>query len=72
MLLLLTLSKYGLLRDALIPETINSMGVISRSIDKLPRWVQIILIVLGLVVFVYGIANEGWIFILKAIFSPEI
>jgi hypothetical protein len=50
----------------------NGMGVISRAIDKLPRWARVILIVVGLAFFVYGIAHEGWIFILKAIFSPEI
>jgi VIT1/CCC1 family predicted Fe2+/Mn2+ transporter len=48
------------------------MGVISRTIDKLPACVQMILMALGLAAFVYGIAHEGWIFILKAIFSPEI
>lgn len=31
-----------------------------------------ILMVLGLAAFVYGVAHEGWIYILKAIFSPEI
>jgi hypothetical protein len=48
------------------------MGVISRSIDKLPSWLKVVLMVLGLAAFVYGVATEGWIFILKAIFSPEI
>jgi hypothetical protein len=48
------------------------MGVISRAIEKAPTWAQMILMVLGLAAFVYGIAHEGWIYILKAIFSPEI
>jgi len=31
-----------------------------------------VLMVAGLAAFVYGIATEGWMFILKAVFSPEI
>jgi hypothetical protein len=54
------------------PESMAGMGVISRSIDKLPSWLQVVLVLLGLAAFVYGIATEGWMFILKAIFSPEI
>jgi hypothetical protein len=48
------------------------MGVISRSIDKLPGWLKVVLMLTGLAAFVYGIATEGWMFILKAIFSPEL
>jgi hypothetical protein len=48
------------------------MGVISRSLEKLPGWAQLILTLLGLAAFVYGVAHYGWTFILKAIFSPEI
>lgn len=50
----------------------NDMGVISRAIDKMPAWVQLVLAALGLAAFVYGIAHEGWVFIFKAIFSPEL
>ena len=53
-------------------DSMAGMGVISRSIDKLPSWLKVVLMVLGLAAFVYGVATEGWIFILKAIFSPEI
>ncbi len=48
------------------------MGVISKAIDKMPTWARLILAALGLAAFVYGIAREGWVFILKAIFSPEL
>jgi hypothetical protein len=48
------------------------MGLISRSIDKLPGWLKAALMLLGLAAFIYGIATEGWIFIVKAIFSPEL
>jgi len=50
----------------------TAMGVVSRSIDKLPRWLRVSLMLLGLAAFVYGVATEGWTFILKAIFSPEL
>jgi hypothetical protein len=48
------------------------MGVISKAIDKMPAWAQLVLSALGLAAFAYGIAHEGWTFILKAIFSPEL
>jgi hypothetical protein len=48
------------------------MGVISRAIDKMPTWAQLVLAALGLVGFIYGVAHEGWTFILKTIFSPEL
>jgi hypothetical protein len=48
------------------------MGVISKTIDKLPTWAKIILGILALAAFIYGLATEGPIIILKAIFSPEI
>jgi hypothetical protein len=47
------------------------MGVISRTIDKLPTWAQAILAVLGIAAIIYGFAHEGRIHILKVIFSPE-
>jgi len=46
------------------------MGLVSRAIDKLPGWAQLLLIVLGLAAGVYGLAHYGWSFLLKAIFSP--
>lgn len=48
------------------------MGVISRGFDKLPKWLRIVLMVLAVVGCIYGIAREGWIFVLKVIFSPEL
>jgi hypothetical protein len=48
------------------------MGIISRSIDKLPGWAKVCLMILGVAAIVYGITTEGWIFMLKAIFSPDI
>ena len=47
------------------------MGVISRTIDKLPTWAQAILAVLGIATIIYGFTHEGWIYLLKVIFSPE-
>lgn len=47
------------------------MGSISRATDRLPRWAQLILMVCGLAVGVYGFAHYGWAFLFKAIFSPE-
>ena len=47
------------------------MGVISKAIDKLPSWVQGVLVVLGFIVGAYGVAHYGWSFILHAILSPE-
>jgi hypothetical protein len=48
------------------------MGVVSRAIDKLPTWVQVILTLLGIVACVYGIAHYGWSFIFRIIFSPDL
>ena len=48
------------------------MGFISRSVDRLPRWLKVILLLLGVAAFVYGLATEGPVFIIKAIFSPEL
>ncbi len=52
------------------------MGLMSRAVDKiidpLPVWAKWIL---GLLVgfgFIYGIVHDGFWFILKVIFSPEI
>jgi hypothetical protein len=48
------------------------MGVVSRAIDKLPKSVQVIVILLGIAACVYGIAHYGWSFILRMIFSPDL
>jgi uncharacterized membrane protein len=48
------------------------VGVISRTIDKMPRWAQVILMAFGLAVFVYGIAHYGWSFFWKMLFSPDL
>jgi hypothetical protein len=49
-----------------------AVAVISRSFDKLPRWAQLIFMVLGLAAFVYGIAHYGWSFFWKMLFSPDL
>jgi hypothetical protein len=51
-------------------ESIAGMGFVSRAMDKLPPWAQLILMACGFAAGVYGIAHYGWIFLLKAIFSP--
>lgn len=48
------------------------MGYIARAIDKSPRWVQWIVMALGIIGSVYGIAHYGWSFILRMIFSPDL
>lgn len=47
------------------------MGYLSWAYDRLPNWVQITVGVCAVVGFVYGVAHEGWIFLVKVIFSPE-
>jgi len=53
-------------------ENMDGMGMVSRAIDKLPTWVQVILMVSGVVGCVYGIAHYGWSFILRVIFTPDL
>jgi len=52
------------------------MGLMSRAVDKifdpLPKWAKWILGLLVAIGFIYGIVREGFWFILKVIFSPEI
>jgi hypothetical protein len=49
------------------------MGVISRAVDKLPSWVQVILAVFGVIVGLYEIGHYGfWHFLLRLIFSPTL
>lgn len=68
----LFLSKCKLLDQLTGDGIITSMGLITESIDRLPKWARIALMLVGLGAIVYGIATEGWTFLLKAIFSPEI
>jgi hypothetical protein len=47
------------------------MSMVSRAIDKLPTWVQVLLMVTAIPMSVYCIAHYGfWSFVLHAIFSP--
>jgi hypothetical protein len=48
----------------------TDMGLVSRAYDKLPGWAKIILGICGIVAIVYGLATEGPIFLLKALFKP--
>jgi hypothetical protein len=49
------------------------MGVVSRAIDKLPTWVQAILVVVAISASVYYIAHYGFLaFLVRTIFSPDI
>jgi hypothetical protein len=57
--------------DALF-KSILDRSVITKSIDKLPSWAQLIFMILGIIACVYGIAHYGWSFILRAIFSPDL
>lgn len=44
---------------------------ISKAIDKLPRWAQLIWLALLVIGSVYYIAHFGfWTYLLKVIFSP--
>lgn len=47
------------------------MGYVSRACDKLPDWVKLTLGVCALAGIIYGVAHQGWTFLLKVIFSPE-
>jgi hypothetical protein len=54
-------------------ERLASMGVLSRTFDRLPTWAQVIFAVLAIVVSIYCIIEYGFFsFLLKALFSPEI
>ena len=49
------------------------MGVVSRAIDKLPTWGQVILVVVAIATGVYFIAHYGFLsFLMRMIFSPDI
>ena len=51
-------------------ESMTGMGYVSRIYDKLPDWVKLILGICAIAGIVYGVAREGWVFLLKVIFSP--
>jgi len=48
------------------------MGYISRAIDRLPKWAQWIVMVIGVLCGIYGVARYGFWFLIKAIFSPDL
>jgi hypothetical protein len=51
-------------------ESMSAMGYVSRAYEKLPGWVKMILGMFALAGIVYGVAHDGWTFLLKVIFSP--
>jgi hypothetical protein len=52
-------------------ESMAGMGYVSRAYDKLPDWVKLTLGVCAIAGIAYGVYREGWVFLLKVIFSPE-
>ena len=48
------------------------MGYVSKAYDKLPAWAHMILGVGAIAGIFYGVAHDGWMFLLKVIFSPEL
>ncbi len=47
--------------------------MISRTVDKLPTWAQVVLLALAIPVFAYEIAHYGfWSALLRFIFSPTL
>jgi hypothetical protein len=59
-------------RFAEIPsrESMAEMGLTSRAFDKLPDWAKILLGICGIAGMVYGLVQEGPIFLLKALLKP--
>jgi hypothetical protein len=53
-------------------EIMADMGLISKAVEKLPKWAQITLTILAIVACVYGIARGGWSFVWRLIFSPDL
>jgi hypothetical protein len=45
---------------------------VSRAYEKLPDWVKLTLGVCAIAGIAYGVAREGWVFLLKVIFSPDL
>jgi hypothetical protein len=49
------------------------MGLISRAIEMLPAWANVILVIIGIAASIYGITHYGfWHFMLRMIFSPDL
>jgi len=48
------------------------MGYISRAIDRLPKWAQWIVMAIGILFGIYGVARYGFWFLIKVIFSPDL
>jgi hypothetical protein len=48
------------------------MGYLSRAYDKLPDWVKIAFGICSIAGIGYGVYREGWVFLLKVIFSPDL
>ncbi len=49
------------------------MGLISRALDRLPKWAKLIFWALTVIGSVYCIARYGfWSFLLRVIFSPDL
>jgi hypothetical protein len=52
-------------------ESLAGVEVISRAFDKLPRWAQVVFIVVTIFGSIYCIAKYGFFsFLLHVIFSP--
>jgi hypothetical protein len=49
------------------------MGVLSRTIDKSPQWIRVLVYILAVPLAVYCITHYGfWSFLLHFIFSPTL
>ncbi len=49
------------------------MGMISKTLDRLPPWVQVLLAIAAIPASIYGVVHYGfWSFVLRVIFSPAI
>ncbi|HEX4004700.1 MAG TPA: hypothetical protein VHX60_00850 [Acidobacteriaceae bacterium] len=46
------------------------VGLIAKTVDKLPWWAQMVLMALGMIAIGYGVAHKGWSYFWKALFSP--
>jgi hypothetical protein len=61
---------------SLLQNQVAKMGLISRAIDKvvdpLPTWAKGILGLLVVIGFIYGIIHDGFRFLLRVIFSPDL
>jgi len=53
-------------------EECRLMGYISRAIDRLPKWAQWIVMAIGILFGIYGVARYGFWFLIKVIFSPDL